>query len=222
LVATGLHPNPVRLADVTTTSTHKTLCGPRTGGLVLTNDAGLADAIDAELFPGLQGAPGAHIIAGRAALFGIAGRPEFTDLMGRVVQNAQVLATALIGQGLQLYLGGTDTHMVLIDLRGGATDGHAVEKTLEAHGILASRVTLPARDQDASRTGIRLGTTAMSIRGFGAEAFMEMAGLIAEVLRASGRFSQSIADQVQQLAYAYPLPPDFLPVRFKDARGCRV
>jgi glycine hydroxymethyltransferase len=222
LVATGLHPNPVRLADVTTTSTHKTLCGPRTGGLVLTNSAELADAIDAELFPGLQGAPGAHIIAGRAALFGIAGRSEFLDLMGKVVQNAQVLATALIDRGLQLYLGGTDTHMVLIDLRGESADGLVVEKALEAHGILANRVTLPARDGDASRVGIRLGTTAMTIRRFGSDAFIEIADLIAQVLRTSGHVSQTISERVQQLAHAHPLPPDFLPVRFSDARGCRI
>jgi glycine hydroxymethyltransferase len=116
LVAAGLHDNPTACADVVTTSTHKTLCGPRTGGLILSR-AAYAEKIDRALFPGLQGAPGAHIIAARAALFAWASRPEFRALMQAVLDNARVLADGLREAGCRLYLGGTDTHMIVIDLR---------------------------------------------------------------------------------------------------------
>ena len=219
LVAAGLHPNPTGCADVVTTSTHKTLCGPRTGGLVLTRSPEIAEAVDAELFPGLQGAPGAHIIAGRAALFGIAMRAEFAQLMRSVVENARSFAAALAEQGLDLFVGGTETHMVVVDLRGRDVDGLAVERALEAHGILANRVTLPARARDRSRVGLRVGTTAMSIRGFGREAFRETAHLIAEIVGAPSRLRRPTAERARRLARSHPIPPDFLPIRFGAAKG---
>ncbi len=183
LVAAGLHENPVPYADVATTSTHKTLCGPRTGGLLLCK-AGLAEAIDAALFPGMQGAPGAHIIAARAVLFDLAARPAFAALMRAVVCNARAFAEALLEAGTPLYLGGTDTHMVVVDLRNAAIGGREAERRLEAHGLVCNAVQLPERDGAAGRAGLRLGTTAMTIRGMGETGFRQIARLITGILRA--------------------------------------
>ena len=144
LVAAGLHENPVPVSDVVTTSTHKTLCGPRTGGLVLCKQQH-ATAIDDAIFPGMQGAPGVHIIAARAVLFGIASRPPFRRLMHSVIDNAKVLAGTLQNAGVKLYLGGTDTHMVVIDLRDTLVEGLAMERKLERHGLIVNRVSLPEK-----------------------------------------------------------------------------
>lgn len=208
LVATGLHPNPVPLADVVTTSTHKTLCGPRTGGLVLARGA-LGPLVDAEIFPGLQGAPGAHIIAARAVLFGIVGTPAFRQLMERVRANAARLAEALRREGVELYLGGTDTHMVVLDLRrGGGSDG--LEHHLERHGLLGNAVPLPADPTSGGRGAFRVGTTAMTVRGIGGEAIGEIARILAQLVRTPGEDPHAAA-RLAEIAAAHPIPAGFLP-----------
>lgn len=206
LVAAGLHANPVPAADVATTSTHKTLCGPRTGGVLMCRSEH-APAVDAALFPGMQGAPGAHIMAARAVLFDIARGPAFAALMRSVVANAAHFAEALLSHGLDLYLGGTDTHMVVIDLRRQEVDGNAVARRLEAHGLVCNAVALPARPGDAGRAGLRLGTTAMTIRGLGIDGFAAVARCIAVILaRAADNVADPAASEVARLAGSCPVP----------------
>jgi glycine hydroxymethyltransferase len=200
LVVAGLHDNPVPYADVATTSTHKTLCGPRTGGVILCK-AALAQAVDAALFPGLQGAPGAHIIAGRAVLFDLVSRPAFAALMRAVVRNARTFAEALLEAGIPLYMGGTDTHMVVADLRDIATGGRAAERRLEAHGLVCNALRLPGR------AGLRLGSTAMTIRGMDAVGFRQVARLIADIIRMPGDTIDSAArSEIAELARQCPVP----------------
>lgn len=206
LVVTGLHENPVPYADVATTSTHKTLCGPRTGGLLLCK-ARLAEAIDTALFPGMQGAPGAHIIAARAVLFDLAARPAFGALMRAVLRNARALADAMLEAGLPLYLGGTDTHMVVVDLRDAAIGGRAAERRLEAHGVVSNAVQLPERPGAPGRAGLRLGSTAMTIRGMEEAGFRQLAPLIASVLRARDDTPDDhVRSRVADLAHRHPVP----------------
>jgi glycine hydroxymethyltransferase len=205
LVVAGLHENPTAVSDVVTTSTHKTFCGPRTGGLVLCKQRH-AKAIDEAIFPAMQGAPGAHIIAARAVLFAVAGRDGFRALMLRVVENAGALAAALRRAGFPLYLGGTDTHMVILDLRGHDVDGRTVERGLERHGLVANRVTLPEKPNAKSRVGVRLGTTAMSMRGMGEDGCAAVGTLIAEVLRGRGEHDTAVERRCRELARAYPIP----------------
>ena len=178
LVVAGLHENPTPVSDVVSTSTHKTFCGPRTGGLVLCRREH-AKAIDDAIFPAMQGAPGAHIIAGRAVLFGLAASEGFRELMQAVTRGAKALAASLERAGLPLYLGGTDTHMVILDLRDREVEGRAAERRLERHGLVANRVTLPEKLGARSRVGIRLGTTAMATRGMREEGFAAVGALIA-------------------------------------------
>jgi glycine hydroxymethyltransferase len=206
LVVAGLHDNPVRYADVATTSTHKTLCGPRTGGVILCRSA-LAEQIDAALFPGMQGAPGAHIIAARAVLFERVARPEFASLMRAVVRNARALAEALAEAGLRLFLGGTDTHMVVIDLRDRAIGGRAAEQRLEAHGLVCNAVGLPPRTGDAGRAGVRLGTTAMTSRGLDEAGFRRVGRLIGELLAGDETLPNEHARaEIAALAARCPIP----------------
>ncbi len=207
LVAAGIHENPTPYADVTTTSTHKTLCGPRTGGLLMCLRRHAAD-IDAALFPGIQGASAVHIIAGRAVLFDICARPAFAALMRRVVANAAHFAEAMLAAGLKLYLGGTDTHVVVVDLRDMDIDAKTAERLLEAHGLVANAVTLQARPCAASRAGIRLGSTAMTIRGLDAGGFAEVGRLVATVIRQSGgALLPDVKRRVSVLAASLPVPP---------------
>lgn len=210
LVAAGLHDNPCGYADVVTTSTHKTLCGPRTGGIVLTRRAH-ADAIDAALFPGIQGAPGAHIIAGRAVLLDLVAREPFRALMRAVLSNAQALARALADEGVALYAGGTDTHMVVIDLRRQEADGLALERALGTHGIQANRVVLPPLE-DATGPGLRLGTVAMTIRGADEAAFRAIGSAVAKVLRRdpAGGTDPAVRRAMLDLAGAHPLPDHWI------------
>ncbi|KZD09747.1 serine hydroxymethyltransferase [Oceanibaculum pacificum] len=211
LVVTGLHENPAPYADVVTTSTHKTFCGPRTGGLILSRKAHAA-AVDDALFPGMQGAPGAHIIAGRAVLFDIVSRPGFKALMTRVLENAQHLAKAVLDTGIPLYLGGTDTHMVVADLRKLDVSEVALDRVLEEHNILCNRITLPIRDGDASRVGLRLGSNAMTIRGMDAEGLATAAQAIASIVRRPDRaLDAGLAKRMRALGDAYPVPLGFLP-----------
>jgi len=207
LVAAGEHENPVPYADVVTTSTHKTLCGPRTGGLILCK-ANHSAAIDRALFPGLQGAPGAHIIAGRAVLFELCRRPAFTELMKAVRANARALADGIARSGLPLYMGGTDTHMVVVDLRKRPTKAFAAETSLAAHGITANRVGLTKRSDDTGIAGIRLGTVAMTIRGMSPQAFERLGTIVGSVLtRERGpEIDRDLIREVSTLAAEHPAP----------------
>ncbi len=206
LVAAGEHENPAPYADVVTTSTHKTFCGPRTGGLILCKTTHAA-AIDRALFPGLQGAPGAHIIAGRAVLFELAARPVFARLMKAVRANARALAEGISRAGLPLFLGGTDTHMVVVDLRSRPVKGRAAEADLAAHGITANRVTLAPRPNGAGGAGMRLGTVAMTIRGMDAKAFGRLGEIVAVLLgRGEAGVEHSLVDEIASLAASHPAP----------------
>lgn len=207
LIVAGLHDNPVPYCDVATTSTHKTLCGPRTGGLILCR-ARHAAAIDAALAPGLQAAPGGHIIAARAVLFGLVARPAFRTLMQAVVDGAAAMAAGLREGGAVLYAGGTATHMVVADLRGSHWQGDALNEALFAAGVVANTTTLPARA--GSALGLRLGATPMAIRGLGAEGFRTLGGTLGRFLAQDGD-DGALAARVAFLAAAHPVPPGLTP-----------
>ncbi len=182
LVAAGLYPSPLADAHVVTTTTHKTLRGPR-GGMVLTNDPELAKKINAALFPGLQGGPLMHVIAAKAVAFGEALRPEFRAYQARVVDNAKALAATLIDQGLAIVTGGTDSHLMLVDLRPKWVTGKAAEASLERAGITANKNAIPFDpEKPAITSGIRLGTPAATTRGFGVAEFRAVGEMIGEVL----------------------------------------
>ncbi len=207
LVVAGLHPNPTPFCDVVTTSTHKTFCGPRTGGLILCK-AEHAKAIDAALMPGLQAAPGAHIIAARAVLFGLVQRPEFRKLMQAVLDDAASLARGLAAGGLSLYAGGTDTHMVVVDLRRTEWTESEINGRLERHGVVANTTTLPRRAGDCSSLGLRLGSTPMTIRGLDPQGFEAVASAVAALLeRGPGAAPDAaIQSRMKALAAAHPIP----------------
>lgn len=206
LVATGLHDNPVPYCDVATTSTHKTLCGPRTGGLILCR-ARHAATIDAALAPGLQAAPGAHIIAARAVLFGLVARPEFSVLMQSVLGGATALAEGLREAGAELYAGGTETHMVVVDLRATGWRASALNAALFKAGIVANTTTLPQRGE--SRLGLRLGSTPMAIRGMDAAGFRALGAALGRFL--AGADDGALAAHCAALAAAHPVPPGLTP-----------
>ncbi len=182
LVAGGVHPNPMDVADVVTTTTHKTLRGPR-GGMVLTNDPALARRIDSALFPGLQGGPLMHVIAAKAVAFGEALRPEFRDYAAAVVANAHALAGTLVSRGLEIVSGGTDTHLMLVDLRAKQVTGRDAEAALERAGLTCNKNGIPFDPRPPTVTsGIRLGTSAATSRGFGVDDFRMVGTLIGDVL----------------------------------------
>ena len=182
LVAAGLYPSPLPHSHVVTTTTHKTLRGPR-GGMVLTNDPELAKKINAALFPGLQGGPLMHVIAAKAVAFGEALRPEFRAYQARVVDNAKALAATLVDQGLAIVTGGTDSHLMLVDLRPKRVTGKAAEASLERAGITANKNAIPFDpEKPAITSGIRLGTPAATTRGFGVAEFRAVGEMIGEVL----------------------------------------
>ena len=182
LVAGGVHPNPLEWAHVVTTTTHKTLRGPR-GGMILTNDADLAKKINSAIFPGLQGGPLMHVIAAKAVAFGEALRPEFREYAKAVVANAQALADELVKGGLDIVSGGTDTHVILVDLRPKKLTGKAAEAALGRANITCNKNAIPNDPEKPFVTsGIRLGSPAATTRGFGKAEFRETARLILEVL----------------------------------------
>ena len=165
LVAAGQHPSPVPYADVVTTTTHKTLRGPR-GGLILTNDEDLAKAINKAIFPGTQGGPLMHIIAGKAVCFGEALKPEFKDYQKRVVENCQAMAKGLLSRGIDLVSGGSDNHLMLVDLRSVGITGKELEHRLDEVYITANKNAIPNDPQKPFVTsGVRLGTPAVTTRG---------------------------------------------------------
>ncbi len=182
LVAGGQHPNPLPHAHVVTTTTHKTLRGPR-GGMILTNDEAIAKKINSAIFPGLQGGPLMHVIAAKAVAFGEALRPEFADYAAQVVRNADVLAETLMKGGLDIVTGGTDTHLMLVDLRPKGVTGKDAEAALGRAHITCNKNGIPFDPQPPTVTsGVRLGTPAGTTRGFGAAEFTEIGAMIVEVV----------------------------------------
>ena len=182
LVAGGVHPNPLEYADVATTTTHKTLRGPR-GGMILSNNEDLGKKFNSAVFPGLQGGPLMHVIAGKAAAFGEALRPEFKAYAHAVVANARMLAETLKAGGLDIVSGGTDTHLMLVDLRPKGLTGKAAEEALGRANITCNKNGIPFDPEKPMITsGIRLGTPAGTTRGFGEADFAEVGNLIIEVL----------------------------------------
>ena len=215
LVAGGQHPNPIEHADVVTTTTHKTLRGPR-GGMVLTNDEAIAKKINAAVFPGLQGGPLMHVIAAKAVAFGEALRPEFAGYAAAVVANAQVLAEALMKGGLDIVTGGTDTHLMLVDLRPKGVTGADAEKALGRAHITCNKNGIPFDPAPPTVTsGVRLGAPAGTTRGFGAAEFAEIGALIVEVvdgLAANGvdgnaEVEGAVKARVQALCDRFPIYP---------------
>ena len=182
LVATGVYPNPLDVADVVTTTTHKTLRGPR-GGLVLTNNADYAKKINSAVFPGLQGGPLMHVICAKAVAFGEALKPEFSDYIDSVVSNAKMLSEVMLERGLEVVSGGTDTHLVLVDLRPKSLTGKSAEKSLENAGITCNKNGVPFDPESPFVTsGIRLGSPAGTSRGFTKNEFKLIGNLIGDVL----------------------------------------
>jgi glycine hydroxymethyltransferase len=182
LVAAGLYPSPFPHAHVATTTTHKTLRGPR-GGMILSNDADLGKKFNSAVFPGLQGGPLMHVIAGKAAAFGEALRPEFRVYQKAVADNAKVLAETLVQTGLDIVTGGTDSHLMLVDLRPKNVTGKAAEGSLERAHITANKNAIPFDPaKPAVTSGIRLGTPAATTRGFGTAEFREVGLMINDVL----------------------------------------
>ena len=182
LVAGGAHPSPLPHAHVVTTTTHKTLRGPR-GGMILTNDEALAKKFNSAVFPGLQGGPLMHVIAAKAVAFGEALRPEFRAYSKAVVSNARALAEELRGQGLDLVTGGTDNHLVLVDLRPKRLTGKAAEGAMNRAHLTCNKNAIPFDpEKPAVTSGVRLGTPAGTTRGFGEAEFREVGRLIGEVL----------------------------------------
>jgi glycine hydroxymethyltransferase len=182
LVASGLHPSPFPHAHVATTTTHKTLRGPR-GGMILTNDEGLAKKLNSAIFPGLQGGPLMHVIAGKAAAFGEALQPKFREYSKQVIANAQALATQLIAGGFDIVSAGTDTHLMLVDLRPKGLKGNEAEKALGRAHITCNKNGVPFDPEKPTITsGIRLGTPAGTTRGFGEQEFVQVGNMITRVL----------------------------------------
>ena len=182
LVAAGLHPNPVEYADIVTTTTHKTLRGPR-GGMIMCKEE-YAKAIDKSIFPGIQGGPLMHVIAAKAVAFGEALQPEFKEYAKQIIVNAQTLADALQQEGFTIVSGGTDTHVLLVDLRTVGLTGKVAEHVLDEVGITCNKNTIPFDPESPFVTsGIRLGTPALTTRGLNAEDMKEISSIIALVLK---------------------------------------
>ncbi len=182
LVAAGAHPSPLPHCHVVTTTTHKTLRGPR-GGLILTNDPELGKKLDKAVFPGLQGGPLEHVIAAKAVAFGEALRPEFATYIHQVIRNAQVLAAGLQARGFPLTSGGTDNHLVLVDVRPAGLTGKAADARLGEINVTVNKNTIPFDPEPPWVTsGIRLGTPAMTTRGFQEDEFLQVADIIADRL----------------------------------------
>jgi glycine hydroxymethyltransferase len=207
IVAAGLHPSPVSYAQVTTATTQKTLRGPR-GGFILC-DKEMASAIDAAVFPGMQGGPYMHIIAAKAVCFFEATQPEFVDYQKSVLENARVLASELQRYGMRIVSGGTDNHIVLVDLSPQGISGKDAEEALWAAGISVNRNTIPFDPKPPMITsGIRLGTPAVTTRGFGTEEMKRIASLIARVLSPSGdkRAQEQTRQEVREMCQQFPIP----------------
>jgi glycine hydroxymethyltransferase len=199
LVATGHHPSPVPHAHVVTSTTHKTLRGPR-GGFVLTNDEDIAKKINSAVFPGLQGGPLMHVIAGKAVAFGEALEPEFKQYIASVVANAKALGEVLLAGGVDLVTGGTENHLLLVDLRPKGLKGTQVEHALERAGITCNKNGIPFDTEKPTVTsGIRLGTPAGTARGFGVDEFRTIGRLTVEIFDALARQPEGDAEVEQRV-----------------------
>jgi len=206
LVAAGLHPNPVPHAHFVTTTNHKTLRGPR-GGMILTRKS-WAQAIDKAVFPGIQGGPLMHVIAGKAVALGEALRPEFKEYARRVVDNAQALAETLIAEGLDLVSGGTDNHLMLVDLRNLGITGRDAERVLDEVRITVNKNAIPFDpNPPAVTSGIRIGTPAATSRGMDAEAMRQIGRIIARVLKNPNdeTVKAKARDEVAELTARFPI-----------------
>ena len=206
LVAAGAHPSPVPYAHLTTTTTHKTLRGPR-GGLILSNDEEIAKKINKAIFPGTQGGPLMHTIAAKAVCFGEALKPEFKEYAHRIVKNCAVLADALMSEGFKLVSGGTDNHLMLVDLTGMKVDtGKEAEHLLDEIGITCNKNAIPYDEKSPFITsGIRLGTAAVTTRGFGEDDMREIAAIISMTLKDFENNADEAKERVKALCKKYPL-----------------
>ena len=206
LVAAGAHPSPMPYADVVTTTTHKTLRGPR-GGLILTNDEELAKLINKAIFPGIQGGPLMHTIAAKAVCFGEALKPEFADYANQIVKNAAALARQLLEEGFKLVSGGTDNHLMLVNLTGMKVDtGKEAEHLLDEVGITVNKNAIPFDTQKPFVTsGIRVGTAAVTTRGFKEEDLVEVGKLIGMTLKDFEKNADEVRTRVAALCKKYPL-----------------
>jgi len=216
LVAAGEHPSPFPHAHVATTTTHKTLRGPR-GGMILTNDEDIAKKVNSAIFPGIQGGPLMHVIAGKAVAFGEALRPEFKDYQKAVRANAVALADQLMKGGLDIVTGGTDTHLMLVDLRPKGVKGNATEKALGRAHITCNKNGIPFDPEKPFVTsGIRLGTPAGTTRGFGEAEFRQIADWIVEVVdglaangeEGNGAVEAAVKAKVEALCEGFPMYPN--------------
>jgi glycine hydroxymethyltransferase len=215
LVAADVSPSPLPHAHVVTTTTHKTLRGPR-GGMVLSNDAEIGKKINSAVFPGLQGGPLMHVIAAKAAAFGEALRPEFRAYQRAVADNARALAATLVEQGLAIVTGGTDCHLMLVDLRPKRVTGKAAEASLDRAHITANKNAIPFDPEEPAITsGVRLGTPAATTRGFGVAEFQQVGKMIGEVLDGLGKSNdgsneaveQAVGKRVLELCARFPIYP---------------
>ncbi len=209
LVAGGVHPSPVPFADVVTSTSHKTLRGPR-GGFILTNSEELAKSIDKALFPGSQGGPLMHVIAGKAVAFGEALKPEFTSYAQDIVANAKTLAQGIVDGGLRLVSGGTDNHLCLVDLTPADVTGKDAEHLLEEVGLTVNKNTIPNEQRSPFVTsGIRVGSAAATTRGFDADDFYEIGQLISKAVfgHEDAAVISGVRQDVESLLAAHPLYP---------------
>lgn len=204
LVAAGLHPSPVPYADVVTSTTHKTLRGPR-GGIILCKQS-LAKAIDKAIFPGTQGGPLEHVIAGKAVAFGEALKPEFAAYQRQIVSNAQALADRLMANGIKLVSGGTDNHLMLLDFTGTDITGLEVEQNLERAGITVNKNTVPGEQRKPSVTsGIRVGTPSVTTRGMTEIEMTSIADMITSIVNDGKSAIPAVKKQVAELVKRFPL-----------------
>jgi len=218
LVAAGLHPNPVPYADVVTSTTHKTLCGPR-GGIIVTNREDVAKKLNSAVFPGQQGGPLEHVIAAKAVAFKAAATPEFADRQRRTLSGSRILAERLVADdtrqaGVSVLTGGTDVHLVLVDLRDCVLNGREAEDRLDSIGITVNRNAVPFDPRPPMVTsGLRIGTPALATRGFADEQFTEVADVIAGALRPelSDTDTEALRDRVGALTDAFALYPSLRP-----------
>ncbi len=213
LVAAGIYPSPLPHAHIVTTTTHKTLRGPR-GGMVLTNHEDIAKKINSAIFPGLQGGPLMHVIAAKAVAFGEALRPDFKTYQQAVVANAKALSESLVGQGLAIVTGGTDSHLILVDLRPKRVTGKAAEASLERAHMTANKNAIPYDpEKPAITSGIRLGSPAATSRGFGTSEFTQIGEMIGQVLDGLAKSNdgtntaaeQEIGARAQALCTRFPI-----------------
>jgi glycine hydroxymethyltransferase len=213
LVAGGVHASPVPYAHVTTTTTHKSLRGPR-GGLILCNDEEIAKKLNSAIFPGLQGGPLMHVIAAKAVAFKEALQPDFKIYAKNVVANAKALAETLRGHGFEIVSGGTDNHLMLVDLRPKGLKGNISEKALVRAGLTCNKNGIPFDPEKPFVTsGLRLGTPATTTRGFGVAEFKQVGGLIAEVLNAVAQspdgsapgVEAAVTEKVKALTSRFPI-----------------